>query len=581
MKNHYNKSHKAVEIQSPLGKFPAADPARTLFNEEDGPSTQGNSDGQVNSPKVLSEGQYICGTCDNQFESRSKVQDHMSKEHENQSDTVPAPPSAEEELNEENEVLEAAKAEQDLYDEIYLLSQSAATSGQVESFDVIKGKLERFKIIMTKKDNLLKETILNVKRLTNDLKVSEHNNDLMKQVEEKQRKDLDVADKESEKIKRYLQTQKDRNKDILIEEKIKKNTLKKEKKALENELKNAKKKQEAQESIIKGLKKASSRDNLEEVEVIEPIETFRQVSRANNCNACDKVFNSGDNLEKHMEAKHTEKQCIYCDEILTNEQELVKHHKECTNIGTANSKCNKCNNMFTYNGLKRHKQNCHGDNEAHECTECGETFQSKKAVKNHEDNEHPMEVVKSKEVCFHWRRGHCFKGDSCRFSHVGHQKQDNIGNGNTKKTPACSNGSNCEWLMKGSCSFFHPRVGVQRPWVNKDRGSNAQGGRQEGRVQGGRQDGRVQGGRQEDRREGIRQESRAQRGRQEGRVQGGRQEGRREGVHQSTRSLIQPDRLNCRFDGRCERIPNCPYIHSLEDFPLLQGRSQRNQRRSN
>ena len=30
----------------------------------------------------------------------------------------------------------------------------------------------------------------------------------------------------------------------------------------------------------------------------------------------------------------------------------------------------------------------------------------------------------------------------------------------------------------------------------------------------------------------------------------------------------------CQFDGRCERIPNCPYIHSLEDFPILKGRTQ-------
>ena len=160
MKNHFNKSHKAVEIQSPLGKFPVSDPVRTLFNEEDGPSTQGNSDGQVNSPKVSSMGQYICGVCDNYFESQSKVDDHKSKEHEDRTDTAPAPPSAEDELNEENEVLEAAKAEQDLYDEIFHLSQSAAISaGQEESFEVIQGKLERFKSIMTKKDTMLKETM--------------------------------------------------------------------------------------------------------------------------------------------------------------------------------------------------------------------------------------------------------------------------------------------------------------------------------------------------------------------------------------------------------------------------------------
>ena len=33
------------------------------------------------------------------------------------------------------------------------------------------------------------------------------------------------------------------------------------------------------------------------------------------------------------------------------------------------------------------------------------------------------------------------------------------------------------------------------------------------------------------------------------------------------------NRDKCKFDGRCERILNCPFIHSLEDFPLLQGRN--------
>ena len=194
-----------------------------------------------------------------------------------------------------------------------------------------------------------------------------------------------------------------------------------------------------------------------------------------------------------------------------------------------------------------------------------------------------MEVVKSKEVCFHWRRGHCSKGDRCRFSHVGHQNKDTTKT--AKRTPACSNGSACQWLKTGSCSFFHPSIGVQRPWVSKDRESRAQGDRQEARGQGDRQETRGQGGRQEARGQGGRQEGRGQGGRQEGRSQGGRQENRGQGGRQEdrspqqpTRNLIQPDRLKCRFDGRCERIQNCPFLHSLEDFPLLQGR--RTQRRN-
>ena len=302
-----------------------------------------------------------------------------------------------EELNEENEVLEEAKAEQDLYDEIFRLSQTAATPGQEEeSYGLIKEKLERFKIIMTKKDNLLEKTRNNVKELRNDLKLSKHNNDLMKEVEENQSKDLDVAEKENEKLKRDLKTQKDRNKDILVDEKMTKNTLKKGKKALENELKNVRNdigalhketcelkiKLDVKENIIKNLKEASGEDDLEEVEVTEPTEPFRHVSQAHNCNACDKVFNSDENLEEHMDAMHTEKQCIFCDKICINSQELVEHHKKCNNIDMANSKCYKCKEMFTYQGLKRHKQNCHSGTESMHALNVGKCFKVTMRLRN-------------------------------------------------------------------------------------------------------------------------------------------------------------------------------------------------------
>ena len=59
---------------------PVADTARTLFlsnNEESLARTQGNSDGAVNSPKVTSVGNYLCGACEKTFNSRSEVSDHM------------------------------------------------------------------------------------------------------------------------------------------------------------------------------------------------------------------------------------------------------------------------------------------------------------------------------------------------------------------------------------------------------------------------------------------------------------------------------------------------------------------------
>ena len=174
----------------------------------------------------------------------------------------------------------------------------------------------------------------------------------------------------------------------------------------------------------------------------------------------------------------------------------------------------------------------------------------------------------------------------CGFSHVG--KQNHTESVTTNKTsarvPACSNGPSCEYLARGSCSYFHPRVGVQKPWVkNKTQGgwqqTRTQGGRQQTRVQGGRQEAAAQGGRQEAAAQGGRQEAVAQGGQQQTRAQGGPQQTGAQGDPQQTwaqggpkRALIQPDRAQCHYDGRCERIPNCPYIHSMEDFPPLQGR---------
>ena len=231
-------------------------------------------------------------------------------------------------------------------------------------------------------------------------------------------------------------------------------------------------------------------------------------------------------------------------------------------MGVANSTCSKCNEKFTAPGLRRHQKTCHGAREDFDCPECGMMFDSANGVKRHTEQEHTMEQAKSRVVCRHWRKGNCFKGDSCGFSHVGKQTPSEPSNTNKTSTrvPACSNGRSCEWLARGSCSYFHPRVGVQKPWVKNT------GGRQETRSQGGRQQTGTEGGRRQAgaggrRTQGGWQQTLPQGGRQQSGAQGGRQQ-----------RIIQPDRARCHFDGRCEKIPNCPFIHSMEDFPPLQAR---------
>ena len=274
-------------------------------------------------------------------------------------------------------------------------------------------------------------------------------------------------------------------------------------------------------------------------------------SAGHGCNACNKTFRRSDDLDKHIEDKHEEKTCTYCDKVLRNEASLINHTKQCLEHGTKTVNCNKCDKKFTNFAMRRHKDVCQGKQEF-DCPECGMISTTAIASKNHYDKEHKMELVQSREVCFHWRNGNC-TNVNCRFAHVGIQKKRNLTDTSRKSTrvPACKNGSSCEWLDRGSCSYYHARVGVQRPWVHKEGGK---GGQQSDRPQRNQQG-------QEGR---FRQEVRSRQ------AQGDRHQ--QPSRNQTQYREQQLGRLPCKFDGRCERIPNCPFIHSLQDFPLLQAR---------
>ena len=72
------------------------------------------------------------------------------------------------------------------------------------------------------------------------------------------------------------------------------------------------------------------------------------------CNACHNIFRKSQDLERHMEAKHTEKPCSHCEELLTSDQKLVKHLGDCVDFGVKTTMCNKCEKTNTNFGLKRH-----------------------------------------------------------------------------------------------------------------------------------------------------------------------------------------------------------------------------------
>ena len=74
-----------------------------LFGETNVSSVKGNSDGQVNSPQVVSAASFDCGKCGKHFATQTEVDKHMEEE------------------NDDEELLNAVKEAEDLYNALQML----------------------------------------------------------------------------------------------------------------------------------------------------------------------------------------------------------------------------------------------------------------------------------------------------------------------------------------------------------------------------------------------------------------------------------------------------------------------------
>ena len=188
-----------------------------------------------------------------------------------------------------------------------------------------------------------------------------------------------------------------------------------------------------------------------------------------------------------------------------------------------------CRKKFvTSAALKKHKKDNHFGHQMSVCTKCNEILDNNKDLKNHKEVcgkdavgvENKRE--KSKEVCIHWRRGKCDRGSQCNFSHVGWQDSPSQKHRSTRMTPEpCRNGPKCNYFAKGKCNFGHHMTRHQPVQQNYRSNLPRDGGQSEiGREQSDRGRGQSDSG-----------------------------------------------RARCKFGSGCDRVVNCPFIHSLEDFP--------------
>lgn len=378
-------------------------------------------------------------------------------------------------------------------------------------------------------------------------------------VEEDQARAIQSKDVELEELKKQMKTIRERNMSILVDQKKMKRErkeLEKNKKDQENSLKeirdvnndiiknNATLKIELKrkDDIIKGLKELSVVEENENEDDEEEIVVMEKETSGSVCLTCDKTFPEKRSLDQHMQAKHNLAECPICDEAYPQGKILEKHTDECMMSMDEGIECPTCMNKFlTKRALKRHITRIHKKPIGNfVCSHCEMIFNNENEMRSHmEKCMQEVQPEKSKEVCIHWRRGYCKRGDGCGYSHVGHQLKINSAPHSTKLTsytPACKHGQSCVWLAKGSCSYFHKNIGVQKPWNLKEK---------------------------------------------------------RENTHQNTHMVkttralggSQPSgRRECKYGAQCNNLFSCTFLHSLVDFPNLQkenqnSRTMRNQNR--
>ena len=139
-----------------------------------------------------------------------------------------------------------------------------------------------------------------------------------------------------------------------------------------------------------------------------------------------------------------------CHKMFTTDKEYETHIGQCT-IEMVNLrmkvKCTQCSKRFTKQDLEKHV--C---NEREQVgPECGLIGKNKEAIKEHINNEHKQHKETSQIICRFYRHGSCYKGNECRYAHVGHTQTQT----NEPRFRQCRNGALCRWQARGMCKFSH------------------------------------------------------------------------------------------------------------------------------
>ena len=467
-------------------------------------------------------------------------------------DSPPLPEQSIDEMYNDNEWMEAVAEEVELMSEMQQMTEEEMDDegNKDEVVNKYKEKIERFKTIADKKSSVVKA----LKEVKDNLV---HDILLRKEVETQKEKKIDELENIISEMKNQMKVVRERNLVILVDQK----KMKRERKEYNETLKELREinnglikdnatfkiKLKRKDDLIEGLREVSEI----EIETEDDSVVFDKETSGPVCLTCDKRFPVKRALDQHMQAKHNQGECPLCDETFPLGAALEEHTDECMDrLQDKTHECPECKNTFlTKRALKTHSAKHNNFNTKGTkcvCPNCKMIINNVNELNNHKQKctlEDQQTKEKSKIVCKHWRRGTCNRGDSCGFSHVGHQNTTTPEGRITKLagyTPACKHGSSCEWLAKGKCSFFHINVGVQQPKMWRQN---------------------------EERDQHQKAPINTQRRPEFQLPKVWRKNEERDQHNKAPRNTHR--RPECRHGADCRKFPDCPFLHSLEDFPNL------------
>ena len=333
MKAHAKRCHKTVEeIQSPLGRFPsAANPARVLLFDEEHPSTQGNSAGQVNSPKVVSPPTFICDECEKHFDTKENVMNHKKDSHQQKDD---------DDVITENAVI-AEELESMVRKVRLIYNQDCHECNMSE--EVVKSKEE----LLVKKDLEIEMLERRVK------KTDEKKNELEKDI----KKLRNNANEHKKEMKECID---------LLEKSNRKVTTLTEELATKNNMAEVTEDEDRNEHLKCDKCDFNSRNKV----LFDAHITFKHgPTSINVCNACNLICSTNDELELHFVEEHQDEvNCLKCNAVFKMEQDVYDHsNSSCSEIIPLNT-CDKCERDIVSKAfLKKHVKTCKGKKQTEKC----------------------------------------------------------------------------------------------------------------------------------------------------------------------------------------------------------------------